>query len=125
MRSATIRWSQLPADCENGPETGYEITMLDSQRNTMYVFVFFLIRGAKPDLLVAVYLTFFPPDYYFSEAKNVSSVDVTQSVFNNLNRDKAYEFILQSYNSVGYSPNSSQVFLPMSANSKSENCFVF
>lgn len=42
MRSATIRWSQLPADCENGPETGYEITMLDSQRNTMYVLVFFL-----------------------------------------------------------------------------------
>lgn len=85
---------------------------------------FFLIRGAKRDLLVAVYLTFFPPDYYFSEAKNVSSVDVTQSVFNNLNRDKAYEFILQSYNSVGYSPNSSLVFLPMSANSKSENGFV-
>ncbi|EFX83323.1 hypothetical protein DAPPUDRAFT_100606 [Daphnia pulex] len=107
MRSATIRWSQLPADCENGPETGYEITMLDSQRNTI---------GAKRDLLVAVYLTFFPPDYYFSEAKNVSSVDVTQSVFNNMNKDKAYEFILQSYNSVGYSPNSSQVFLPMSAN---------
>lgn len=35
MRSTTIRWSQLPSDCENGPETGYEITMLDSQRNTM------------------------------------------------------------------------------------------
>ncbi|KAI9551931.1 hypothetical protein GHT06_022268 [Daphnia sinensis] len=85
MRSATIRWSQLPSDCENGPETGYEITMLDSQQNTI-------------------------------ESKNVSSVETTNAVFNNLTRDKAYEFVLQSYNDVGYSPTSSQVFIPMAAN---------
>ncbi|KAK4036667.1 cytokine receptor isoform X2 [Daphnia magna] len=85
MRSATIRWSQLPSDCENGPETGYEITMLDSQRNTI-------------------------------ESKNVSSVETTNAVFNNLTRDRAYGFVLQSYNDVGYSPTSSQVFIPMAAN---------
>ncbi len=68
MRSATIRWSQLPADCENGPETGYEITMLDSQRNLMYVF-FFLIRETKRDLLVAVYLTFFPSWLLFQRSE--------------------------------------------------------
>lgn len=37
MRTATIRWSRLPAECENGPRAGYEITVLDSQQTQMYV----------------------------------------------------------------------------------------
>jgi hypothetical protein len=117
MRSATIRWSQLPTYCENGPETGYEVTMLDSQKNAMYVVTLGLTKK-KEICFYHFFLIFSLFDCYVcSESKNVSSVDMTQTVFNNLNKDKGYGFILQSYNSVGYSPTSSQVFLPMSANS--------
>ena len=35
LRSATIRWSRLSAECENGPNAGYAITQLDGQRNEM------------------------------------------------------------------------------------------
>jgi hypothetical protein len=58
MRSATIRWSQLPTYCENGPETGYEVTMLDSQKNAMYVVTLGLTK--KRDLFLSFFFKFSP-----------------------------------------------------------------
>lgn len=34
-RTATIRWSRLPAECENGPNAGYKITVEDTVGNPM------------------------------------------------------------------------------------------
>ena len=53
-----------------------------------------------------------------SRSKNVTLAELTNTVFDNLSTDKSYEFVVQSYNDVGYSQNSSRVFIPMARNSK-------
>lgn len=36
-RSLVVYWSRLPAQCENGPQAGYTVTVLDTQNLTMFV----------------------------------------------------------------------------------------
>ena len=35
QRTATVRWSQLAPECLNGPQPGYEVSMLDIQGNQL------------------------------------------------------------------------------------------
>jgi len=55
---------------------------------------------------------------FLRTSKQLGAADLTSVSFDNLDREKAYQFMVQSRNDVGYSLNSSQVFLPMSSNSK-------
>lgn len=54
--------------------------------------------------------------------KAVSSLDNTTARFEGLNREKSYEFVIHSYNTVGFSHNATRVFLPMATNSKNLPC---
>ena len=116
QRTATVRWSQLAPECQNGPQPGYEISMLDIQGTQLYIY------SAEVVLFSVVINYFF---FWFSRSsRQLSAADLTSISFDNLDREKAYQFVLLSRNDVGYSPNSSQVFLPMTSNSKFQIYFI-
>lgn len=68
------------------------------------------------------FLVFFILFFVISYEEKVISTNVsdasTSARFDDLNREQAYRFVLQSMNNAGYSSGSSDVFLPMASNSK-------
>ena len=110
----TLRWSQLSSDCLNGPQPGYEISMLDVQGNQLYV----LLISLPTCFLELLIYFFFHSMWFRGSPKQVNNQTITSVSFDNLDREKAYKFLLVSNNNIGYSPNSTSVFMPMSSNIK-------